>query len=521
MKNCPRTYFLIFAILAIFSCLLVLIPGLIHAAEKPQRGGWLNVATDETAVGLDPHLVLAFASYTFFEHVYETLIRYNEKMELEPCLATSWEQPDNLTYIFQLRKGVKFHDGNDFTAEDVKFTFERLLDPNAKTPRGTFFKSIKKIETPDKYSIKIIMSEPFPAFLNTIGTAWYAAIVSKEAVKKYGSLQSDMVGTGPFKLKKYEHGVKGVYERFDDYWDKGKPYIDGFDFIVIKDETSRLAALRKGTIDIGWIKEAELADLLAKEKNLRILIGPPVRQNRFWMKLDSPPFNNVKLRQAVASALDRQEIINTVLMGRGTLSACIPPGSVPYVLPLEEVAKLPFYKQDLAVSKKLLKEAGYPDGFEFTCITSPHSPDYIPCAEIMQRQLAKVGIRMNIVQKDWGIVLKTFRSGDFTSIIFAGIWYPDPEGYCYAYFHSKGSENFFGFKDEKLDRLFDAQHTEPNLQKRIKLWHELQRYQAEIVPCIWPYAMTPRFEVVNKRVKGYHFLSNNSRLFLREAWIGE
>jgi peptide/nickel transport system substrate-binding protein len=521
MKNFLKICSILFTALAFLSCLLLMSPGPLQAAEKPQRGGRLTVATDSTAVGLDPHLVLAFASYTFFEHVYETLIRYNQNMELEPCLATSWEQPDDLTYIFHLRKGVKFHDGSDFTAEDVKFTFERLLDPKTKAPRGVFFKSISRIEAPDKYTIKIVMSQPYPPFLNTIGTAWYGAIVSKAAVEKHGSLQANPIGTGPFKLIKYEHGVKGVYERFEDYWDKGKPYIDGFDFIVIKDETSRVAALRKGTVDIGWIKEAQLADLLAKEKNLKILIGPPVRQNRFWMKADRPPFDNVKARQAVASALDRQEIIDTVLMGRGTLSTALPPGCVPYALSQSEMAKLPFYKQDLALSKKLLKEAGYPDGFEFTCITSPHSPDYIPCAEIMQRQLVKVGIKMNIVQKDWGITLKTYRSGDFISIMFAGIWYPDPEGYSYNYFYSKASGNYFGFKDEKLDRLFEAQHTEANLEKRIKLWHELQRYQAEIVPCIWPYAMTPRFEIVNKRVKGYHFLSNNSRSFLREAWIGE
>ncbi len=521
MKTFLKTFVIVSVIFAFVSCFIVISPEPVQAAQAPKRGGWLKVATDSTAVGLDPHLVLAFASYTFFEHVYETLIRYNEKMDLEPCLATSWEQPDDLTYIFHLRKGVKFHDGSELTADVVKFTFERLLDPKTKAPRATYFKTISKIETPDKYTVKIVMSQPYPPFLNTIATPWYGAIVSKVAVEKYGSLQANPVGTGPFKLKKYQHGVKGVYERFDDYWDRGKPYIDGFDFIVIKDETSRVAALRKGTVDIGWVKEAQLADLLAKEKNLKILMGPPVRQNRFWMKLDRPPFNNVKLRQAVASALNRQEIIDTVLMGRGTLSAAVPPGAVIYALPQSELAKLPFYKQDYELSKRLLKEAGYPDGFEFTCITSPHSPDYVPFAEIMQRQLAKVGIKMNIIQKDWGITLKTWRAGDFISMIFAGIWYPDPEGYSYNYFYSKASGNYFGFKDEKLDRLFEAQHTEANLEKRIKLWHELQRYQAEIVPCIWPYAMTARFEIVNERVKGYRFLSNNSRSFLREAWIGK
>ena len=513
-------------ILLVVSLVLIFTAGLIfvvssptQAAGTPKRGGRLKVATDSTAVGLDPHLILAFASYTFFENCYETLIRYNKNMELEPALASSWELTDNLTYVFHLRKGVKFHDGSDFTAEDVKFTFERLLDPVTKAPRGSHFKSIAKIETPDKYTVKIIMKEPQPQFLNTIGTAWYGAIVSKAAVEKYGTLQNNVVGTGPFKLVKYEHGIKGVYDRFDDYWDKGKPYIDGYDFIVIKDETSRVAALRKGAVDVGWVKPAQLADLLAKRKNLRIEMGRPVRQQRFWMKLDRPPFNNVKVRQAMASALDRQEIIDTVLMGRGTLSASIPPASQPFVLSESQVANLPFYKQNIELSKKLLKEAGYPEGFEFTTITSPHSPDYIPCAEVMQRQLAKAGIKMNIVQKDWGITLKTWRAGDFISMIFAGIWYPDPEGYVMNYYHSQASANYFGFKDEKLDRLFDAQHVEPNQEQRVKLWHQIQQHVAETVPCIWPYAMTARFEIVNQKVKGYHFMSNNSRSYLREAWI--
>ena len=491
-----------------------------QAAEAPKRGGWMKVATDSTAVGLDPHIAIAFASSTYFEHCYESLLRYTKDMELEPALATSYEQPDHLTYIFHIRKGVKFHDGSELTAEDVKFTFDRILDPETKSPRKPFFTSISKIETPDKYTVKFTMSQPYPPFLNVLAT-WYGSIVSKAAVEKHGSMQSVTIGTGPFILKKYEHGIKGVFERFADYWDQPKPYIDGFDFIVIKDETSRLGALRKGTVDVGWIKNAQLAGLLEKRKNLKIMSGPAVRQQRFWFKADRPPFNNVKVRQAMASAINRQDIIDTVMFGRGVLTASIPTATVPYGLSQEEMAKLPFYKQDFELSKKLLKEAGYPDGFEFTLVTSPHSPDYIPCAEVMQRQLAKAGIKMNIVQKDWGITLKTWRAGDFISMIFAGIWYPDPEGYVMNYYHSQASANYFGYKDEKLDSLFDAQHVEPNQDKRVKIWHQIQQHVAETVPCIWPYAMTARFEVVNQKVKGYHFMSNNSRLYLREAWVEE
>jgi len=519
MKRFIMTFLAVSTILGFILCFMIVSSSFVLAQETPKRGGWLKVATDGAPVGLDPHLSVSFTTLCFIETCYDTLVRYNAKMELEPSLATSWEQPDQLTYIFHLRKGVKFHDGGDFTAEDVKFNLERLLDPQTKAPQGSFFKSIAKIETPDAYTVKITMSAPNPQFMSVIGTPWYLAILSKTALQKYGTLQQNVVGTGPFKMKQYDPGVKGVYERFDNYWEKGLPYIDGYDFIIIKDDTSRMAALRNETVDIGWVKPAELANLLSKEKHLRIETGPPVRQLCFQFTHDRFPGNNIKVRQAIASAIDRQEIIDTVLMGQGTLTAAIPPAAAPYGLSVAESAKLPFYKQDLELSKKLLKEAGYPEGFEFTCKTSPHSPDYIPAAEIIQRQLAKVGIKMKIQQSEFGQMIKDWENSDFAAQIWAEIWYPDPEGYCYAYFHSKGSDNVYKVKDEKLDKLFDAQHAETNLQKRIAVWRDLQVYMAEYIPQILIYAMPARYEAVNKKVKNYKFLSNNSRIYLREAWI--
>ena len=393
-----------------------------------------------------------------------------------------------------------------------------MLDPKTNSPRKPLFGSISKIEILDPYKIKFTFSKPYPPFLNTAAT-WYGSIVSKAAVEKYGSMQSVMIGTGPFKLKSYEHGVKGVFERFADYWDKPKPYIDGFDLIVIKDGTSRIGALRKGSVDVGWVKEAQMAKLMEKEKNLKILFASAVRQQRFWFKTDRPPFDNVKVRQAVSACIDRKEIIDTVMFGKAELSASLPTDCKPFGLSQAEMANLPFYKQDYALAKKLLAEAGYPDGFEFTLITSPHSPDYVPAAEILQRQFLKAGIRMKIEQKDWGITLKAHRSGQFQAVMYAGVWYPDPESYCAGMFHSKSNANFVGYKDPKLDKMLDAQATEVNLEKRVKMWHELQRYMAETVPAIWPYASTPRYEVVNNKVKNYHLLGNNSRVLLRQAWL--
>ncbi len=203
MKKCFSKFSIIYLFFFLSVGFVFISSSVGQATEVPKRGGWLKVATDSTAVGLDPHLTLAFSSYTFLENVYETLVRYDKTMDLEPSLATSWELPDDLTYIFHLRKGVKWHDGTDFTAEDVKFSFERLIDPNTKAPRGKSFKSISKIEIPDKHTVRIHMSKPMPQFLVTIASAWFAPIVSKAAVEKYGSLHTNVVGTGPIKPKKY------------------------------------------------------------------------------------------------------------------------------------------------------------------------------------------------------------------------------------------------------------------------------------------------------------------------------
>ena len=490
-------------------------------AETPKRGGWLTVATDSTAVGLDPHLSIVHATLTFTEHVYECLLRYNYKMELEPSLATSWEQPDDLTYVFHLRKGVKWHNGAEFTSEDVKFTFDRIMDPKTGSPYASTFKSIKSVDALDKYTVKMTFRKTLPAFLNYCAFIRATAIVPKDEVLKHGTLQKVMIGTGPFKLKEYKHGVSATFVRNEDYWQAGIPYIDGFKFIVVKDEASRLAGIRKGTTDIGWVKGVQSAMLAAKEPKVRVVKSAPARQGRFWLNHRVFPFNNLKLRQALVAALDFQVIIDRVLLGNGVLSSIIPPSAVPFVLPQEEIAQLPFYKQDYDLAKKLLKEAGYPHGFEFTITTSPHSPDFIPASEIIQQQVSKVGIKAKIKQIDWGVFQKVRRSGDHQAIYYAGSWRADPADYYYRYMHGKSKGNEVGQDDPEINRLMDLTLTEADLEKRKKYFRDLQYKAAEKVTAIFPYAMPSRFEIVRDHVKGYHFMANNGRIYLRQAWIAK
>jgi len=490
-------------------------------AETPKRGGWLTVATDSTAVGLDPHLSIVHATLTFTEQVYECLLRYNYKMDLEPALAMSWEQPDDLTYMFRLRKGVKWHNGREFTSEDVKFTFDRIMDPKTGSPYASTFKSIKSVEAVDGYTVKITLTKTIPAFLNYCAFIRATAIVPKDEVLKHGTLQKVMIGTGPFKLKEYKHGVSATFVRNEDYWEPGLPYIDGFKFVVVKDEASRLAGIRRGTTDIGWVKGVQTAMLAAKEPNVRVVKSAPARQGRFWLNHQVFPFNNLKLRQALSACLDRQAIIDKVLLGNGVLSSIIPPSSVPHVLSQEEIAQLPFYKQDYELAKKLLKEAGYPNGFEFTITTSTHSPDFVPASEIIQEQLSKAGIKAKIQQIDWGVFQKVRRTRDYQATYYAGSWRPDPADYFYKDMHGKSPANEIGQDDPEINRLMDLCLTTTNVEKRKEYFKQLQYKAAEKVTAISPYAMPSRFEIVRDRVKDYHFMANNGRIYLRQAWIAK
>ena len=490
-------------------------------AEKPKRGGRLTVATDATPVGLDPHLSLAGSTLIFAEHVYETLLRYNYNMAIEPCLATSWEQLDDVTYVFHLRKGVKFHNGREMTSEDVKFTFDRIVDPKTGAVGGTTFKKIKSVEALDRYTVKFTLKDTMPAFLYVCAYGKYSMIVPKDEVLKRGSMQKHMVGTGPFKLKEYKHGVGATYVRNEDYWEPGIPYLDGFKMVVVKDEGSRLAGVRTGVYDIGWVKGLLLAKQAGKEPNLRIEYSAPARLAHMFMNPRLFPFSNVKLRQAVSACLDRQAIINKVMLGQGKLATIFAPSAVDVSLSQQEIANLPFYKQDYELAKKLLKEAGYPNGFEFTIKTSPHSPDYVPSSEIIAEQLSKVGIKAKIMQMEWGAFQKIRRSLDFQANYYASSWRPDPTGYFDKYFHSESKSNETGVADPEIDRLIDLCSTEANFEKRKKHFRELQYKAAEKAITISTYGCPSRYEIVNDKVKGYRFLGNKSRRYLREAWISK
>lgn len=506
------------AALAAIVCLALALYPLAVPGAEPRRGGVLTVGIDTGPVGWDPQMSAAFSSWNHLEQVYESLVQFNTKLEIEPALAPAWQQPDPTTYVFQLRRGVKFHNGREMTAEDVRYSIERMKNPKTSA-YPSFFEHVKSIETPDRYTVKLTLTVPDAAFLAYLAYNRHSAIVAREVVEQHGDLKTVAVGTGPFKLKKYVPGDYTEYERNPDYWTKGLPRVDGLVFRVIKDETSRLAGLRRGTLDIGWVKEPQMAELAAKEKGLRVNTPPAARQSRFWLQHDRPPFNNKKLRQAIAAAIDRDAMIRATLLGRGEITSAIPPSSAPFTLAREEVAKLPFYRRDLDLAKKLLAEAGHPNGFEFTVVSSDHSPDYMPIVQMMQSQLKDVGIKMNIQQVEWGIHLSRWQSGDFQALMMGGVWAHDPDAYIRPFFHGKSKGNYGRYANAEVDRLLDESRVSVDQKKRVEIWRKIQAIMADDIPIIWPMVGASRYEVIREHVKDYSLLPNTSRVNLKHAWI--
>ena len=504
-------------VLVLILALIGAIPSVVFSATI-QLGGTITVGYDAGPTGWDPHISTATSSFAHYEIVYESLVRYNNKMEIVPALASSWEMPDPLTYVFHLRRGVKFHHGREMTAEDVKYSMDRWRDPKVAT-QPDLWAAINAVDIIDKYKILVTMKQVDPGLLSQMAYNKAASIVPRDVVEKHGDLKTVTCGTGPFKVKEYKPELYTIFEKNKDYWEKGIPRVDQLVVKIVKDEAARMAALRTGSLDVGWFIMPQEAKELQKVKGLQVQATDPSRQLKFYLHHSRFPGNNKKLRQAISAALDRRQMIDAILLGDGELSSILPPCAKPYVLSAEEVAKLPFYKRDLELSKRLMKEAGYPNGFEFDITTSTRSPDWTQAMEMVQANLREVGIKANLLQKDWAVHLSDWRKGNFQGMVMAAAWYPTPEGYIDTFFHSKAKQNYFGYANPEVDKLLEESRVTLDMKKRIEIWRKLQQIMAEDVTLIFCYASPSKYEVFRNVVKDYSCLPSNQRVLLREAWI--
>jgi peptide/nickel transport system substrate-binding protein len=366
------------------------------SAETPQKGGNLVVCQPAEPPGLDPTANTAAAiDRVVWANVYETLTKVNDQGQILPGLAKSWSvSQDGKIYTFSLQKGVNYHNGEPFNAATAKWNLERAKSEKTVNPHPEFFRVIESIETPDDTTLRITLKDVDALFLIHLAEG----DASMLPMKGYENAKSNPIGTGPFKFVNWVKGDRVELARFDGYWNPELPYLDKVTFRFIPDPNAQTAALRAGDIDvIGWIGSPETAMALAKDKDYKVLAGASTAETILSTNNKAKPFDNLKVRQAMAHAIDRQMILDLAMSGFGTPIGSHWSPAAPYYVDLVNT-----YPYNPEQSKKLLSEAGYPDGFDAVLQVPGKYAYSVRSGEVIVDQFAKVGIRLKMENIEWG-----------------------------------------------------------------------------------------------------------------------
>lgn len=487
-------------------------------SPTPQPPVILVVGRTAEAAGLDPHSVPAHSSWRVFELIYNTVVTLDEDLAVVPELAESWEIKDGgKQYVFHLRPGIRFHNGDELTAQDVKFTFERILDPDTGAIARSLFVGITSIDTPDDYTVIFTLDGVNAAFLSNLTNA-NASIVSKKVMEgaKVVTLENS-IGTGPFKLVEWIPDNYMLLQRHTNFFIKGKPLLDGIKLVVIPSEEALLAALRTKEVDLAIIEDPKTALAARGEEDLQVLSTPSIRYNLLFINGSREPFDDARVRQAISCAIDRQAIIDAAAFGEGVITGPFPPSLKLYALPVTE---FPCYERDLEKAKELLQEAGYPEGFAFTMMTQVVEPASAPAiAEAVQRQLKEIGIDMDIELQEWGVWVERWKVPDFDMCPGLNSGSPDPDYYYYRYMHTGEGLNFVtSYSSPVVDELLEEGRATTDLAKRQEIYGQLQRELVKDSPFIWLY-VGYEYRVLQPYVKGYTAMANASIQYLRDTWL--
>ena len=447
-----------------------------------ERARLLTLNTHADPETLDPALAFDTSSYSIIVNVYDRLVTNQRGTTdvFEPSLATSWETPDSVTYIFNLRDDVLFHDGTPFNAEAVKVSFERVL-----TMEGPSYilAVIKEIEVLDTYRVKITLQQEFAPFLSLIAHP-VASIVSPTAVDEYGTLEAHPVGTGPFMFVSWQKGNELTLTANGDYF-KGAPRLENIVFKSILEASGRRTALEKGELDVVFTAPPAVTseDLTALENNadIRIYQGASSSVEYLGFNMLKEPLDNPKVREAISHAIDYESIINDVFEGRAERAGGpIPPGILGYT-------DLLLIQRDTVKAKQLLEEAGYADGFRITLTYNIENLERRLVAEKIRDSLAEVNIEVSIKGLDWQSAIQEYLSMEHE--MFLNGWTPDyfdPDAYLAPQFHSMGWANVFGFSNPELDTLLEEGLTAAESQREAD-YIDAQEIIAEEKPCIFLY----------------------------------
>jgi peptide/nickel transport system substrate-binding protein len=463
------------------------------AAEQPGRGGTIAWAVHESMPHFD---IQADGTYIIAQPVgplYNSLLTYdlynNEKIVGE--LAERWEvAPDGKQITFTLRQGVKFHDGSAFTCADAKYSLEKMADPKRAAPAmaATMENVFVSATCDDDFTLVMTLKHPSAVVLSQLADAH--AVMMKAGIAEQVDRKDPkfLVGTGPFKYKSYTPGVNFRAERNPDYWKPGLPHIDGYEAVVMEDLTKIFASFRAQQLTmtgIGRHLERPEADILQKDfPDAVVALGPRAGWDSFVMNTSKPPFNDPRVRKAVALATDREKMIEIGAEGWGVVGGYIGPHT-PYGLPPEELKQYPQFGDDMAKrqaeAKRLLAEAGYARGLDVELVLR-RGPLYERGALSRQDDLKKVGINIKITLLDTAGFRERTLKGDFQAYtVLSSVTIDDPDLY-YGRLVCEFPSNLGKYCHPEFDKLFQEQSQTFDVQKRAEITRKMEHMLLQDVP---------------------------------------
>jgi peptide/nickel transport system substrate-binding protein len=447
----------------------------------------VQVSTEPPGLDLTASPASAIAAVVHY-NIQECLVKVDRTGKIVPWLAERWHTSDSRNYTFFLRRGVRFHNGREMKAADVKFVFERAANPETKHPHRARYENIANIIVKDDYTITLGLKELDASFLLTLARQG-SVIYPREAAD---TLKSEPVGTGPFKLGEWVRGDRIVLVKNPDYHTQGLPRLDRVTYRFIPDPNAALAALKAGDVDASMFGLGpEHVPDLQKDPRFAVIIGDTSNDVILAMNNGRKPFTDPRVRRAVTHAVDKAEVLKGAMFGLGKILGSNVDPLNPYFVDLAGAVP-----HDPARARKLLAEAGYPNGFDAVLRVAPQYYYTVRTGEILASQLQKVGVRLKIEQVEWGQWLaRVWREADYdlTIIGHAEPW--DINNYA-------NPRYYFRWDSPRFQELFKKSEVTLDDRARRELYVQMQKLLAEEAPVVWLY-MHPRLAVVKKGLQGF------------------
>lgn len=480
------------------------------SAGTPKRGGVLRFASTDDFGKLDPATLTSVSGAALSSIVRDSLVKLDRNYQPAAALAETWSSPDGKTWTFKLRQGVKWHDGQPFTADDVIYTINRVLDEKTGSAGRTIFNVIDKMEAPDPTTLVITLKQPNLDFPYTFHSQ-QVKIIPKH--QDPATLNTEVIGTGPFKVQEIVPGEKAVLVRNPDYYIKDQPYLDGVEILVMPDRQAQLAGLKAGQIDAAQEIGFDLYKQVKADPKLVAQTSLPLVQHVIYMDVTAPPFNDKRVRDAMRYIVDRQALLDAAYFGEGVVTCDSP------VIPPNPNRKndVGICKQDIAKAKELLKEAGQ-ENLKMELWTLNDRPGFQEVALTFQQQAKEAGVEFE---------LKTMPSKQF----FAEQWLKVPIGvsnwgpraaadtqFRLTYICGNAN-NETKFCNKDFEALLDQAVVESDPAKRKELYYKAQDILASEGGTIIPF-FYPRLGSTRDIVKGY-FAEPNNQYDFSEVWIDQ